>query len=63
MNIHNPKTKIKFLKLLTKLNKKYKGKSFSKYERIIVSMELMQDICSSLVDMQNRIETLEKDHD
>lgn len=61
--IHSPKSTIDFLKLLTKLNKKHKGKSFSDKDAIIVSIDLMNDICSSLIDMQNRIDSLEKDND
>lgn len=61
--IHSPKSKTELLKLLTKLNKKHKGKNFSDKEGIILSIDLMQDICSSLIDMQNRIELLEQDND
>lgn len=63
MRIHNPKSKVEFLQLVTKLNKKYKGKDFSDEEGILLSTYLVNDICSSLVDMQNRIEALEQEND
>lgn len=63
MKIHNPKSKVEFLQLVTKLNKKYKGKDFSDEEGILLSTYLVNDICSSLVDMQNRIEALEQEND
>lgn len=63
MKIHNPKSKVEFLKLATKLDKKYKGQDYSRKEAILLSTSLMNDICSSLVDMQNRIEALEQDND
>lgn len=63
MRIHNPKSKVEFLQLVTKLNKRHKGKDFSDKEAILLSTSLVNDICSSLVDMQNRIEALEQEND
>ena len=60
---HNPKSLVEMQKVLSMLNKKYKGKDFSKYEGILVSHELMSDICSSIIDLQNRVSELEEEND
>lgn len=60
---HNPKSIGEMQKLLFALNKKYKGKDFSKDEGIMVSHELMSDICYSIIDLQNRISELEEEND
>jgi hypothetical protein len=60
---HNPKSVIEMQKLLSALNKKYKGKDFSKDEGILVSHELMSDICLSIIDLQNRVTELEEEND
>ena len=60
---HNPKSVVEMQKLLSALNKKYKGEDFSKDEGILIGHQLMSDICSSIIDLQNRVNELEEQND
>ncbi len=60
---HSPKSIVQYKKLVTSLRKKYKNKTWEKTEHIIVTNEIFEDICASIIDLQNRVAELEQEND
>lgn len=63
MNIHSPNTVEEYLSVVSKLNKRYKGKDWSDKHSILLTTKLFSDVVSTIVDLQNRIEELEANND
>jgi hypothetical protein len=63
MNIHSPENIESYLSLVSKLNKKYKGRDWSDDHSIILTSALFYEVASKIVELQNRIEELEADND
>ena len=61
--LHNPKTVAEYQKLTARLNKKYRGEDYSNREGILLGINLMNDICFSLIELQNRIDAIEAEND
>jgi hypothetical protein len=62
IEVYSPKTVIEYQELVHKLTKKY-GDSFSDDHGIIVTHHFISDICSLVIDLQNRIAELESNSD
>ncbi len=63
MNIYSPNTVEEYLSVVSKLNKRYKGKDWSHKHSILLTTKLFSDVVSTIVDLQNRIEELEENND
>lgn len=63
MNIYSPNTIEEYLSLVSKLNRRYKGKDWSRRNSIVLTSKLFSQMVSTVVDLQNRIEELEADRD
>jgi hypothetical protein len=62
IEIHSPKTIIEFQELVFKLKKKH-GDSFTDDHGVLVTHHFISDICSTVIDLQNRIAELESNSD